>query len=392
MTPAVRRLIVLISVAMVVDTAAYATITPLLPDLTDEYGLSKAGAGILSASYPAGTLLLAVPAGALAARIGVRPTVIAALALLAGASLVFGLADSAGVLIAARLVQGFGAAAVWAGGLAWVAAVVPPEVRAQAIGAAIGAAIAGALGGPVLGAAVDAIGRGVVFAVFVALPLALIVALARMPGPEAVPSRSREATRVVVTDRMMRQGVLLSALASCGFGLINVLAPLRLDALGAGAIAIAAIFILAVGGEAAMSPLAGRMADRRGALAPARIGLLAGAVGFVLLPLPETALLLGIATVCTTVVLGLVWAPAMAVLSQRADARGVNPAYAFSFGNVAWGLGTVVGGSGGGALADATADAVPYLLLAAVAALFALSLRDRSVVVAAPSPRRRWQD
>jgi MFS family permease len=381
LTSAARRLIALISVAMVVDTAAYATITPLLPDLADEFGLSKAGAGALSASYPVGTLVLAIPAGLLASRIGAKRTVLGALVVLAAASLVFGLGESAGVLIAARFLQGVGAAAVWAGGLAWVAASAPRERRAQAIGTAIGAAIAGSLGGPVLGAAADHIGRGVVFVAFVALPLGLVAALARVPGPPSVVTPGLAALRTAISDPLMRRGVLLMTLPSCGFGLINVLVPLRLDDLGAGAAAIAAVFLVAVALEALMSPLAGRLADRRTPLTPARTGLVAGGIGVALLPVPETALLLGLVTVCAAAVFGLLWAPAMALLGDRAEERGMDLAFAFALGNLAWGLGTALGGWGGGALAEATRDAVPYLLLGLAAITTAASLRERTSVV-----------
>ncbi|MEJ7893847.1 MAG: MFS transporter [Solirubrobacteraceae bacterium] len=387
MTPAARRLITLISVAMVVDTAAYATITPLLPDLVEEFGLSKAGAGALSAAYPVGTLVLALPAGLLAARIGAKPTVLASLVVLAGASLVFGLAESSGLLVVSRVLQGVGAAGVWAGGLAWVAASAPREYRAQAIGTAIGAAIAGSLGGPVLGAAADELGRVVVFAMFVALPLALIGALARLAGPASVATPGLAALRVAVTDPRMRIGFGLMVLPSLGFGMINVLVPLRLDDLGAGATAIAAVFLVAVGLEALMSPLAGRLADRHTPLTPARAGLVAGGVGFALLSLPGTALLLGIATIFAASVLGLLWAPAMALLGDRAEAKGMDLAFAFALGNLAWGFGTAIGGSGGGALADATADAVPYLLLSALALVTALRLGTRSGSRTSSMPR-----
>ncbi len=382
MTRDTRRLIAFISIAMVVDTAAYATITPLLPHLTDEFGLSKASAGLLSASYPVGTLVVALPAGALAARIGPKRTVLYALGVLAGSSLVFGVATSAELLVAARLLQGVGAAAVWAGGLAWVVAVAPRERRTEAIGTAIGAAIAGALGGPVLGALADGIGRAVVFVAFVALPVALIAALARLPAPGHVPV---PASRAFFRDPLVRTGIVLMVLPSSVFGLVNVLVPLRLDDLGAGAAAIAAVFLVTVMLEAVMSPVAGRLADRHGTLTPARYGLAAGAVGLLLLPLFDTVVGLGAAVVFACGVLGLMWAPAMSMLGEAAERKDLNPAFAFSLGNLAWGVGTAVGGSGGGALADATADAVPYLIIAAVMAAAAAALTWSRSARAAPA-------
>src|SRR3954452_587571 len=119
---------------MVIETAAYSAITPLLPHLVDEHDLSKAAAGMLTAAYPVGTLVLALPSAWVSARIGPKPTVIGALLVLGLASLAFGLVTSTGLLIGARLLQGAGAAAVWAGGLAWVVSVAPRERRAEAIG------------------------------------------------------------------------------------------------------------------------------------------------------------------------------------------------------------------------------------------------------------------
>ena len=63
-----RRLVLLVSAVVLVDTMFYAAITPLLPELTRELGLAKAGAGVLAGAYAAGTLLGALPAGWLAAR------------------------------------------------------------------------------------------------------------------------------------------------------------------------------------------------------------------------------------------------------------------------------------------------------------------------------------
>ena len=97
-----RRLLVLVGAIVWVDTMFFAALTPLLPHYAEEFGLGKAGAGILQAAYPAGTFVAAVPSGIVAARLGVKPTVLAGLATLAATSLAFGFADTAWQLDAAR--------------------------------------------------------------------------------------------------------------------------------------------------------------------------------------------------------------------------------------------------------------------------------------------------
>ena len=377
MHPSIRRLLAFIAVAMVVDTAAYATITPLLPGIVDDYGLSKSEAGILSASYAIGTLVFSLPAAAVASRFGAKLTLLWAMGLLAISSLVFGLAGSAAILTLARLMQGFGAAAIWAAALAWVVAIAPREKRAEAMGTVIGAAIAGALGGPVLGALADAVGRGVVFGAFVALPLVLMAILSRMDAPAPAPTRTLDAVRGAAREPVMRLGFALMAVPAMGFGLVNVLAPLQLDDYGASALAIGAVFLVGVIFEAVLSPIAGRAADARGTLVPARMGLLAGGVALGLIPVAWNGLSLAVAVMFAGPLLGLLWTPAIATLAEGAELRAINPAFAFGLANLAWGLGTSIGGSAGGALADATRDAVPYVLVAVTSVGFALALRTR---------------
>jgi MFS family permease len=369
-----RRLLVFVSLALVVDTSAYAAITPLLPGLSDDYGLDKATAGVLAAAYPAGTLLLSIPAAWLVSRIGAKHALIAGLATLAVSSLAFALAGSTGTLIGARFIQGGAAAAMWAGALAWLVGLAPRERRAEALGTAIGAAIAGALAGPILGAVADAIGIAAVFGAYVAVPLAMIVWAVRMPGASYVPGMGLAAVRTAVGDATMRRGMWLMLLPALGFGVINVLVPLRLDALGAGAALIALTFLGAVGLEALMSPFVGRLADRRGRIWPARIGLASGGLAIALLPLPATVPLVVIGAMLAAPLLGMLWAPAMALLSDGAEARGLDVALGFGLANLAWGIGAAVGASGGGALAKATADAAPCLLVAGLAIFSAWSL------------------
>jgi MFS family permease len=384
----IRRLLALISIAMVAETAAYSAITPLLPGLADEHDLSKAAAGVLAAAYPFGTLALALPAAWVSSRIGPKRTVLGALVLLGLSSLAFGLVGSTALLVLARLGQGVGGAAIWAGGLAWVVSVAPREHRGEAIGTAVGAAIAGALGGPAIGALAHALGTGVVFFVFFLVSLALASVVARQPGPAAVANPAVTVLREALTEPRMRRGMWLMVLPACAFGLFNVLVPLRLDDLGAGAVTIGAVFLIAVLFESLMSPLAGRLADRRGALWPARIGLAGGGVALALLPVPDVVVLVTVVLVVAASLLGMLWTPAMAVLSDGAEARSIDPAFGFGLGNLAWGVGAALGGSGGGALAGATTDLVPYVVLGATAVVTAVVLREPAQS-SPPRPRPR---
>ncbi|HEY8583926.1 MAG TPA: MFS transporter [Capillimicrobium sp.] len=374
-----RRLVLLVSAIVLVDTMFYAVVAPLLPHYTDELGLSKAAAGVLAAAYGAGTLVGAVPAGAFAARFGARRTVLVGLALLGSSSLVFGFAENIVVLDAARFLQGIGGACTWAGALTWLIEAAPPHRRGEMIGTALGAAIGGALFGPVIGSVAEATAPQLVFGsvVFIAGALAAWV-MTTPPPPPAAPQGFG------VVGRAMRQPAVLGAmwlvtLPAAAFGVIGVLGPLRLDDLGGGSVVVGATFLVAAAVEAIISPLVGRLSDRRGRMLPIRAGLAGAAVLCVLFTVPDSTLLLAALIVAVTAATGFFWAPAMALLSDAASARGVNQGFAFGLVNFAWATGQVTGSAGGGGLAKLTSDALVTGVVAAVAlvTLAAVTVRDR---------------
>ena len=94
-----------------------------------------------------------------------------------------------------------------------------------------------------------------------------------------------------------------------------------------------------------------------------------------LLPVPEVAWVLGALVVAAAGLAGMMWAPAMALLSDGAEEAGMAQGMAFGLINLAWGGGQVGGSAGGAGLADATADAVPYVVLAALCAVTLTAVR-----------------
>jgi MFS family permease len=365
-----RLLFVVAGAIVFVDTAFYSAVVPLLPALSRQLHLTKASAGVLTAGYAIGTLVGSIPGGLLAERAGPRVTLYVGLALMGFSSLAFGLLDHVLLLDAARFIQGVGGACTWSGSLAWLIAEAPPDRRGSAIGGALAAGIGGALFGPVIGTLAHALGRGPVFSAVVIVAGALAAAVAILPAP-AMPATAPE--RVPFIRQIRRPGIALGmwlvALPAIASGTINVLAPLRLGQLGAGAAGIGATFLIAAGIEAAMSPAVGHVSDRRGRMLPLRIGLAGAAVSLVLLPLPSTAVALSAVIVLTTVALGSFWAPAMAMLSDLAEPHRMSQGYVFALINLAWAAGQVTGAGGGGALAKATSDAVPFAVAAGLCAL-----------------------
>jgi MFS family permease len=355
-------LLVFVSALVLVDTAFFSALTPLLPHYVRHLGLSKAAAGVLVAAYPTGTLIGALPGGVLATRLGVRASVVSGLGLMSAATLVFGLGGSIDVLDAARFAQGLGGACTWAGGLAWVVAGTPVERRGRSIGVAFSAALAGALLGPVIGALAAGVGTAPVFAAATFAALCLVLASFRFAAPASGQSQRLRSAIGAIRDPSLAGGLWLTCLVGLANGVIDVLTPLRLSSLGASAVVIASAFLGAAAFEAVLGPVAGRLSDKRGRLAPVRLSLLGAIAVSILLPVLRPASALVVIVIVGLPAFGTIFVPASAMVSDSADRYGVHQGLVFGLSNLAWASGQAAGAASCGAIADATRDAVPYLL------------------------------
>ena len=192
--PAVRRrhipvwvAIVAASLPMFMATLDNLVMTSALPVIQRDLGSSV---GQLSWFLNAYTLTFAtfmLPAATLGDRLGRRRMMLAGVTVFTLASIASALSTSSEALIAARAVQGLGAAAIMPLSLTLLASAVPPAMRAAAIGIWGGVSGLGVALGPVIGGAVvEGVNWQAIFwlnvpVALVAIPL-LLVAIPEAKG------------------------------------------------------------------------------------------------------------------------------------------------------------------------------------------------------------------
>jgi len=371
----VRRLLILTCAIVFLDVTFFAVLTPLLPSFRDDHHLTEGATGVLAGTFAAGSLAASLPAGWMAARVGPKKTVITGLVGIGIFSPIFGFASDIVILDLARGLQGASGALMWAGAISWLISAAPSGRRGQLLGTVMAAAVVGEMLGAPIGAVAHVIGTGPVFGAVFFLALGLIAA--SLTIPEASEQAGQRLGQAVsrMAGSLVPRALLMLAAPACAFGLIVIVAPLRMDELGASAIVIAAAFACGSVIEAILGPVIGRLSDRIGRTAPYFIGavIVSGAVvalgAFGILPV-----LFG-AVVVAAFGAGLAFTPASALATEAASAAGVNQGYASGGANVAWAGGQMVGAIAGGAIAGLTGFLLPCLLAAGFVAVVGLMAR-----------------
>src|ERR1022692_1380627 len=149
--PRRRRILLVLCLSLLVVVIDNTVLNTALPTLARVLHAGTSSLQWIVDGYTLCFAALLIPAGALGDRYGRRLSLIGGLVVFALGSLAAALASNAGVLVADRVLMGFGAAFVMPATLSILNAVFPPRERAQAIAAWSAVAGVGVIIGPTLG-------------------------------------------------------------------------------------------------------------------------------------------------------------------------------------------------------------------------------------------------
>jgi DHA1 family multidrug resistance protein-like MFS transporter len=282
----------LLGVALFFAIAATNILTPLLPNIKDDFAISIATAGLIVSTYGFARLLTDLPSGVALERIGEQRVAFGGVALLFAGSVVGAMSPSVEWLIAARIASGLGSGlmtAVILTGLSWTAgarnrgAVMSLFQLANNTGIAIYPLLGGAIGA-VLGWRLTFIvsGFGAIVSGLILIPLLGRIEAGRKKDVVAGKVDTLEFELSPARRRVALGSVYAGVVANMiqRHGVRNTVLPLfAATVLSLGSIEIAsAITLMAVVGIIVVTPGA-RLGDRIGRRRIVVVGLLIVAVG-----------------------------------------------------------------------------------------------------------------
>lgn len=280
----------LLALAMLFVISATNIMTPLLPAIRTDFGVSITTAGVIVGSYGLARLAVDLPAGFLASHVGHRALSVIAIVMLIVASLLGLTAGSVEVLIAARIGSGIGVGILATVILAALSATATPTDRGKVMSLYPMANNVGIALYPLLGGALGTVLNwrvtfGVTAVLAVAAGAILLPMLRRMDLPRGGRARGGppdprvlHGRRLTVALVVTNGGVVANMIHR--HGVRNTILPLyAASVLGLGGFSIAtAIALMAFTGFLVMAP-GGILGDRIGRRRVISTGLAAVAVG-----------------------------------------------------------------------------------------------------------------
>ncbi len=362
--------------AIALETALLGMVAPLLPEIERRTGAGDEALALALAAYAIPILIISIPVGRLADRIGRRPLLLGGLVLTGLGSILIAISGALPPLLIGRAVQGIGSTLSWVAALALVSDLARPGRKGEAIGFALAANSLGAIGGPALGGVV---GGAVSFEapfLLVSGIAASLFAIGFFVLPRSIPASGKAQGVRGVGSLFRRSAALPAAVAIVGaaiLGLIDFVIPLDLDReFGTSATTIGLLFAAVALVDAAVSPFAGAAGDRLGRRPVAFTGSVIMAVSGLLLVvlggLAGTAVALGVLAfgLAATFAATVPWLDeAFGELDRGLAYGGLNLVYALGYT-----LGPLLGGW---LLANVSAESA-YVLIAVVPTALAVTL------------------
>jgi MFS transporter, DHA1 family, solute carrier family 18 (vesicular amine transporter), member 1/2 len=383
-TPAEIRLAALVATIAFVDIAVWLTVVPLIPYWEQELGLSHRQSGVVLGSYGLAVLLLAIPAGHLADRLGPRRMTIAAVLLFAVTTPLYAVASNFGELLALRVAGGLFSAVSWTAGLAWLVASTPETHRGRALATVNASASAGSLAGPLIGGPIVAgLGLGPAMIALGSIVGALAIWALVEPNRErhvpGAPTSPRAVFAAARRERGLADAFAGIFFAASAMGSLQILGPLYLDGEGWSSADIGWVWTIGAAISLAVAALVGRSLDRLDKRRTARFGVAAVSVLCCLLALSPAAVTFTIGVIAILGVGTVIWTSVFPLCSEAAERAGIGQGAALGMLNGVWALATVMAPIAAGLLAGADLAGVGYIATAALGAVVILALRPAAL-------------
>ncbi len=271
-----NQTLVAVSVAVGAAYTGIGLVGPVRILYAQSRGASLAIISAMASAFLLSNFAAQYPSGWLADRFGRRRVLVASLLVQAALSLVYLPITDPGLFVALRVVEGLAAAAVLPAARALVADAVPNERRGEAYGLFSAFFNAGFLLGPALGGLLAATGYASAFIgavvcrlVAVGIVLALVPETARWPdGTRRDHDRDHDRGHTLGWRELAALPLLGAYVLAFGdylfVGFDQALLPLWLhDHLGASVTVIGLAYVAWAGPSIVLSPVGGRVADRR---------------------------------------------------------------------------------------------------------------------------------
>ncbi|TML20905.1 MAG: MFS transporter [Actinobacteria bacterium] len=359
-----RRTLVPIYALVLLETLVWIAIVPLAPTFAAELHLSPVETGMILSAASLAALVIALPFGRLADRVGARRVTIASAALFTLSTLGQGLADEFWSLMLSRAMFGLAFGTMWGAGAAWLSDSLTDERRAGALAAATTVSGVGFTVGPVFaGTLADRSDTGTPF-LLVAVAAAAVTGALVVAAPAATWHSTHEhlpdVLRAAGRDKLVLAAIVIIALIGLVGGGVNLLVPLRLRANGVSAGEIGLLFSVGSGIYTVVSAVVARLGARAASL---RVGGAAalGTGGSLLLVLVSSSTLAASAFVLLrapfwstmdTIILPLAAAGAHRSSIGRGSVMGLL--------TLGWAAASTVGPLLAGAISSAAGDTVAF--------------------------------